>query len=241
MRTNSRNTSIYIGKGAGNEVLEKIRSAKHSVKIVSPYLTPTYIEELIKLKRRGVDVTLITSDKLEEGRGVYSDLTHTDVIKQKRMEDEVEQKRRGNGIKYSLLSYLIPIILFYVFSYSFLSVILVLVSTISLIFYYNLRIYTYKYQPLFKLKVFYSAYDQEKNHSNFIHSKIYVIDEKVAYVGSINFTYKGFKYNYETATKVNDPMAIREISKEVDRLYNSSELSKSIEEWGRELYDEPKH
>jgi len=39
---------------------------KHLGKIVSPYLSPDYIKELINLNNRGIKITLITCDDIKE-------------------------------------------------------------------------------------------------------------------------------------------------------------------------------
>ena len=82
MRTFSNKDSIYIGKEAGKEILSEIKNAKKSVKIVSPYTSPDYIKELISLHKKGVDVTLITCDKITESS--YSDFRVSDLIKKEK-------------------------------------------------------------------------------------------------------------------------------------------------------------
>jgi phosphatidylserine/phosphatidylglycerophosphate/cardiolipin synthase-like enzyme len=102
------------------------------------------------------------------------------------------------------------------------------------------RIYFYSYYPLFKLKVFYS--DKEGKGEYLIHSKIYVIDNNIAYLGSANFTYTGFNKSYESVIYIKDRDAVRKISQEVDNLYNNSNLYyKDIQEWGKQIYSEPPH
>lgn len=56
----SKNNEIYIGRKAGKELLEDIHNAKKSVKIISPYLGPEYVKDLIGVKEKGVEVSLIT-------------------------------------------------------------------------------------------------------------------------------------------------------------------------------------
>ena len=74
----------------------------------------------------------------------------------------------------------------------------------------------------------------------FVHGKIYVIDGHTAYLGSLNFTESGTKYNYETRIRVTDIEAVRKIDEEFEELYNHDELVYfGIEEWGKRLYLEP--
>ncbi|MDO8459875.1 MAG: phospholipase D family protein [Nanoarchaeota archaeon] len=85
---------------------------------------------------------------------------------------------------------------------------------------------------MFRIKVFDSKSGKRPYSTELIHSKIYVIDEEVAFVGSANFTYSGFKTHYETMIKIKDKKAVHDISKEIEDLYNSKELRvKEIKEW----------
>ena len=74
---------IYIGKGAGKKLLSDIRNARKSVKIVSPYLSPFLITELINFKKRNLKVELITTDNIEDFYGNLEKNIHQ-LIKQNR-------------------------------------------------------------------------------------------------------------------------------------------------------------
>ena len=89
-----------------------------------------------------------------------------------------------------------------------------------------------EYETIFRIKVFDSKSGIKPWSTELIHSKIYVIDNEIAFVGSVNFTYSGFKTHYETTIKVNDKKAVSDISQEVEDLYNSKDLKvKEIAEW----------
>ena len=101
------------------------------------------------------------------------------------------------------------------------------------------RIYTYWYSQLFPFKVYMSPYKTQESDM-FIHSKIYLIDEQIAYLGSLNFTASGTKHNYETRVRTTDSDAIREIIEEFDQLMTNSHLPElNIQIWGQQLYSEP--
>lgn len=51
---------IYVGRAAGEELHTVIRKAKKSVRIVSPYLSPSLVAELIALHKREIEVELVT-------------------------------------------------------------------------------------------------------------------------------------------------------------------------------------
>lgn len=239
MKTYSNRDEIYVGRYAGKELLQDIKLAKEEIKIVSPYLTPSYIEELIKLQKKGVKVTLIASDNIPEGDGVYSQFNHKNLIRQARDTNEMAKEKRGMGMFLSGASFFASLILLV---FSGIALILGIISVGFFFYYYNLRIYSYDYYPIFNLRVFFSQYARgvENKGTHVIHSKLYVIDKKTAYVGSVNFTHSGIQNNYECIVKVKEPNAVRRISGEIDSLFNSKDrYFKSIREWGKELYEEP--
>jgi len=242
MKIDSNRDKIHIGRSAGDSLLKDMRQAKESVKIVSPYLTPSYIEELIRLQKKGVNVTLITSDNLEEGDGRYSDLEHRDIIKQKQEVIKSKKEKRTKGMRWAGIPLLLSIILF-VNQAIGLGFIFFIISLAIFFIHYNIKIYNYSYYSIFNLRVFHSKYNYDKNRrgTHDVHAKIYVIDNKIAYVGSINFTHAGLSNNYETAVEIKDQKAIKAISEEINVLFNSKRYFMPIDEWGQELYDEPSH
>lgn len=242
---------IYIGKGAGKKLLNDIDNAKKSIKIVSPYLSPFLITELIKLRNRNLNVELITTDNIEDFYGAY-DKNILKLINQNRETDEIAVGLRNRwkktakifisigfgftavwiGLLYyfqnnKLLLGLIPIIALFVVVKMFRNKIK------------NKRIYSYWYSQLFPFKVYLSP-DKSNRSDTFIHSKIYLIDDQIAYLGSLNFTSSGTKHNYETRIRTEDSSAIKAIKNEIHQLLNNSPLpERDIQSWGRKLYKEP--
>lgn len=246
MRTHCCSDSIYLGRKAGARLLSDIRNAKHSVKIVSPYLSPGYVEELVALSRRGIEVTLITSDTIPEGDGSRSTLRHRDLISQERITDTEAQRKRAQGLRYAKLSFLLPIACFLLplepaLSWT-LALLSLLASSAAYLGYHGIRIYSYRYHPLFNLRVFHSPYNSTVRGEYLVHSKVYVIDNRIAYVGSVNFTGISLWQNYECISRIEETGGVRRISEEVDDLFDSRQLySRPIGEWGRQLYTEPPH
>lgn len=240
MKTISNKDEISIGRQYGLEILEVIKNAKNSIKIVSPYLSPSYLKELVKLQKRGISITLITSDELETNQ--YSDFAHKDVIKQKKIiNQELQQEKKKlkrTSIAFVLIG-LITLFLSIFFSFIiFLSIILFIISIFTAIISYFKEEYSYQYYPIFRIKIFDSHSGDKPWSTNLIHSKIFIIDEKICFLGSANFTYSAFKTHYETIVKIEDEKAIKDIDKEVEKLFYSTELkAKSVEEWGREVYE----
>lgn len=95
---NGANCDIYIGKGAGKKLKDDMYNAKRSVKIISPYLSPYLIKELINLKHRGIEVQLVTVDEIEEYRNSREKNIY-ELIRQHRQTDETAQIKRNKWKK----------------------------------------------------------------------------------------------------------------------------------------------
>lgn len=237
MFANDANASVYLGRNAGVGCLDALERAKHEVKIVSPYLSPDYVKKLIRLKEKGVKITLITSDEVETNN--YSDFSHRDLIKQKQIVDHESDDLR---VKYMWASGIVGFISFLLGFAYFPLFILTVISIATFIYGYNISIYEYKYYSLFKLRVFNSKKARDGKRGYLIHSKIFIIDNRIAFLGSTNFTYNGFVKSYESSIKINDQKTVTKISKEINWLFSNADLEyRNIEEWGKELYSEVRH
>ena len=247
MFINNANCDIYIGKSAGKHLISDIRNAKKSVKIVSPYLSASLVKELIKLKAKKLNIELITSDEIEDFKGNTEKNIHKLII----------QNKKSNGISakkweafsqimiFSIVSVLATM-LFAFYETEDMRIVIGFVPIIILYFIYLYFIKksknkknSYWYSQLFPFKVYMSPY-KSKLSDFFIHSKIYLIDDKIAYLGSLNFTVSGLKNNYETSIRTKDSSAIKEIKSEINQLFHNSNLyEKNIQLWGEELYEQP--
>ena len=248
---NGANCDIYIGKGAGKKLLNDIRNARKSIRIVSPYLSPFLITELISFRKRNLEVELITTDNIEDFYGNYEKNIHK-LIKQNRDIDDIAVEKREKWkdiskilayIGFGLFAILIGIAYYLKDIKVAFGLIPILVIFLVVKLYKNKiknkRIYSYWYSQLFPFKVYMSP-DQNKLSDTFIHSKIYLIDDQIAYLGSLNFTSSGTKHNYETRIRTEDLNAIKEIKEEIYQLMNHSHLpERDIQIWGRQLYKEP--
>ena len=184
-----------------------------------------------------MEITLITSDELEQGFGSYSNFKSSDVIKKRKIivQGASEKKRKIIFISIGILMISSFFLMLSLLSLFFL---LAVIGVGVFIHSYSTKFYAYEYYSLFKLKIFDSKSGKKPYSTNLIHSKIFLIDEKTAFLGSANFTYSGFKTHYETVIKVEDEKAIKDISKEIENLFNFKELkAKLIEELGKEIYE----
>lgn len=240
-----------MGTGAGTKLLKEIGNAQRSVKISCPYLSPKMVDELVWLHKQEIMVTLITSDKFDSRSYRQERSIKQLVVQHRHLDEEANQvRKRWLTLQKSLTAiYIALTALLVTLFFSTNNWAYIFSIGIALLFFWisryakrrakNTRIYSYTYSPLFPFKVF-VAPDSSRINVMFIHGKIYIIDGHTAYLGSLNFTESGTKYNYETRVRVTDIKAVRQIEEEFDDLYDHPDLAFfGIEEWGRSIYAEP--
>ncbi|MEG3657769.1 phospholipase D-like domain-containing protein [Arenibacter palladensis] len=231
--------------------MEDIENAKRSVKIVSPFLSPFLVKKLIDLHFRGVEVQLITMDTIEDFYGDRQKNIHQLIIQDRSIDlDAKTLLLKWISIKRWLYFFLMVMILVLgVIAYSTQDR-MVLWGGIPLLLVWlmirnynskisNAKTYKYSYRRLFPFKVFTTPVNNSYSHP-FIHGKLYLIDEGIAYLGSLNFTGNGTKNNYETRIRITDRKGVEELVAEFDALFHNEDyLEKELAEWGKELYVEP--
>ncbi|MDR2036710.1 MAG: phospholipase D family protein [Bacteroidales bacterium] len=248
---NGANCDIYIGKGAGKKLLNDIQNARKSIKIVSPYLSPFLISELISLHQRNIEVELITTDNIEDFSGSYEKNIHKLIIQNRETDQKAVEKRKKWKSIVNILTFIDIVILVLLIGVAYFMkdmkvawglipfIIIFLVIRLYKNKIKNKRIYSYWYSQLFPFKVYMSP-NTTNLSDTFIHGKIYLIDDQIVYLGSLNFTASGTRHNYETRIRTTDTNAIKEIKEELYHLMNHSDLpERDIQFWGKQLYQEP--
>lgn len=97
-------------------------------------------------------------------------------------------------------------------------------------------IYSYEYTQNIDFKYI-------RDTAKFIHSKIYIIDRRVAYLGSLNYTNNGFTTNFETRIKISQKEKIDELVNFVNEIFNDNLNFMKHENYflGRQVYTEEKY
>ncbi len=241
---NNAKCDIYIGKGAGKKLMHDIDNATRSVKIISPFLAPFLIKKLIDLHNRNIHVELITTDDIEDYQGDKERNIHKLIIQQKHTNEKARLIRKRmrivRFIVFLLVFLLAGFIAWHIYNvkevYSIRHIILIMGISILIGWFLsikikNKRIFTYSYKQLFPFKVFLSP----KNHydsNTYFHSKMYIIDDNIAYLGSLNFTRSGTQNNYETRIRTTDGEAVKKIVEEFNTLfYDNNAPERNIQLW----------
>jgi phosphatidylserine/phosphatidylglycerophosphate/cardiolipin synthase-like enzyme len=102
------------------------------------------------------------------------------------------------------------------------------------------KISVYKYYTVFPIKFINNPkLRAESKNNKYFHAKIYIIDDEIAFVGSLNFTYSGLHKNVETCLAIKDTKAVESLSKYFETQYNADWDIRDIEYYGKRIYKEP--
>lgn len=236
-KRNNVNCDIYIGTGCGAQLIEAIDSACKSVDIVTPYISIELLNKLLKLAENSIKVRIIAGDSYHGFGGIISKDRHTAsvLIRQEQHTDDDEQKRwvklkraekyfwYGSFVLSAALAvgWLATHTLHFVWGIPALLIFLA-VAIKKRLAAASTRVFSYTYVEPISFKVFEEYKRNSNSRATTIHSKIYVIDEKIAYLGSLNFTASGTEHNCETRVKTTDEGAAAAIMQDIDRLFKGS-------------------
>jgi phosphatidylserine/phosphatidylglycerophosphate/cardiolipin synthase-like enzyme len=91
----------------------------------------------------------------------------------------------------------------------------------------------YEYSPIFPNVVIYKGI--------IFHAKFYIIDDEIAYIGSMNFTMKGMKKNIESNFTFKDADSVQDFIKCFDQLLSANFDKCNISELGEKVYSKIYH
>ena len=200
---------IYVGKKAGISVRNAIQKAKKSITVISPFLSGNMITEDI------------FSSLNKDNEKIYPFL-RKNLFKYHSMP--------GFGKFIVLLGKLIltmfylilsiaalEIFTLFLFDVSFIKSVFPITKANLLALTIFLGLFTFFLRTVIKNNEFYyslrdnfNIHILSKNYN--LHSKIYIIDNKIAFLGSLNFTDTGFMLNHETCIKTTDKTAIKHLN-----------------------------
>ena len=248
---NNATCDVYIGTGAGKKLIDDIGNAKRSVKIVSPFLSAFLVKRLIGLHSNGIDIQLITTDTIEDFYGDRKRNLHELIRQEIHIDGQARWIRNKHKTTAKILNgFTIGLFIGFMVLNYWLKDIRLLWLLVPIIFFYLVgsyfksktkrkRVYSYTYHKLFPFKVVLSKNENGLGNT-YLHSKIYIIDDEVAYLGSLNFTGGGIRNNYETRVRLADAPSVQKIVGEFDYLMNQAKMPEvDMQDWGSLLYRDP--
>ena len=241
MQTHYAQAKIRMGTGMGKEILVKLKEARSSIKIVTPYISADFVDLLNEKAAQGLDVKLVLSsdvgkDKAESIRKLISQQVHTDYR-------SVNARSNGitlmNQLTWGLLA-LMGLGFYFSVSFWWLLIAGIPVLRNRAKIYRKMRTKTYSYSlnlnVKFPLSPFTNSYDAKYT---LVHSKVFIIDDDLAYTGSVNFTKQAFFYNYETLIGIKDQRVLTALIEEFDHLFSGALPCLDAATMARFAYREP--
>ncbi len=251
--TNNESVEVYVGQSSGKQLNNDILNAEKEVLIVSPYIDESKIDDLIKLKNRGVNIRVAFSD-LRDGQ--KANILRKLIHQQKDIDEQLREKVNKKKNQYSILSNISLVLGIFLFLYtgfnlnvtSLSSLLVPMAGVIGILGFYKFNqrkkkvektpIFSYEYTEKMNFK--YLRNNFQSLDKMFIHSKIYIIDRKFAYVGSLNYTKNGFTTNFETRVRITQSTKINELVEFVHDIFDDNYNFKAHELWflGKQVYSE---
>ncbi|MDH5327136.1 MAG: phospholipase D family protein [Gammaproteobacteria bacterium] len=240
------NCFLYLGTNAGGNVYNDMLHARQTVLVVTPFVSKENVDLLLSKHRQGVNVMLITSTNFEGKNGAKH--IYRKLIKQSQHTNVKNRRLRLGGMILGYLLLLLGLSLGWyaelithdllLWAYAAIPVSLFLFYLIN-----RIRVYSYSYTPNMPFHVIASPYaDKLTSNQIFVHSKIYVIDGTVAYLGTADFTRAGFTSHYETMFRITDNFSVSSIYHEINEIISDkSRLFRDINYIGSRIYEEPMH
>lgn len=87
------NVEFSFGKGVGGKIYDAINKAKHSVFILTPYISQGYIDFLLRKKQDGIHVSLVTTTDAQKGM----DEIYRKILLQHRVADDKKNGFQEKG------------------------------------------------------------------------------------------------------------------------------------------------
>ena len=243
--TTHSQADVFVGTSAGSPLYHDIREAKRSVRVVSPYLGDHLGEVLVGCQERGVAVRAIVSNDLGNAR----DLARMLVVQTVQLDaDRQRLARYGSVFGAFTLIVALALLAWAVVERSAAVVatalLLGLLAVLLVLFFQQIAIYVYSYSyRVGGLRVVPSPrcypYGTKESAPPFVHAKLYIIDDRVAYLGSANFTASGLFDNLEAMVRLTSPDAVAALGRYVDELVGGTQLPAYPPElWARPFFRE---
>lgn len=249
---------IQMGPKAGKAIMDSISQARQELLVLSPLLTATQLKLLIKMHEQGVKVNLVTTISGQNIGNVDGYDYRRELIKQHKYHDKhaAQKKESLKGyisfLFFALAAFIIIGVLAYFYYHPYAWIVLAALALVSLFLLLvcsaevaRTSVCRYTYKTIFPIRVFIDPCNQKIRNASrhFIHAKLYIIDQAIAYLGSADLTCSSLESNYESVVRTEDPTAIQELQAEVQKLLGSAQDAfdfVDVEEWGRMIYSEPK-
>jgi len=203
---------VKLAKNMEDFLISRIRQAKKRLWIVSPWISPEYVDILIEKYKEGVDVRVFTTDDtLRSHLESLGKLIYVERV----LEKPGHRRLRVLSIVLTLLGGVLSLANLLFLAFLVIGLLLFSVSR-------------NKYRKSYKCVLGDEALHVYKSKpGRILHAKIYVVDEAVA-LGSVNFTKTSILNNVEALAWINDKSIAESLLQEIMNLGRNYGLEKML-------------
>ncbi len=251
LNSEKESVEIYIGQSGGKQIGEDISKAQTEVIIISPYMDQNKIKDLIHLKEKGITVKIAFANlKEKEEGGILRSLIVQNCCKEEKTEKDIAKKVYRNN--FGIIGFgIFTLVSFSPVLFKLTHIPWAILSFIGSISFLIIPLLFARNKKIKKTKILYYSYTQRfpfiyfnrtnwDNKDIFMHSKIYIIDKKIAYLGSLNYTNNGFTSNFETRIRIVSSKKVEELAEFADSIFaNTTAFRGHRIDWlGKKVYKE---
>jgi len=194
---------VKVGRGMEDFLVERLRRARRRLWAVSPWISKEYVQVLLKVKARGVDVRLITTDDLIP--------THSEALR-KLIRRRAELVRHGSrAARAAGLTLIFSGLISAVFTAG-LDLLIAFVGVVVLI---GWELDRYRVRYVSKLGDGLVVFRSKPGRT--IHAKIHVVDDVVG-MESVNLTEAAVRGDFEALCWIRNPEIVEEVVKALESI-----------------------
>ncbi len=254
---------IYIGSRAGEKLLNDIAAAERRIRIMSPYVSPREMQLLRDRAEQNCQVDCIATVDLQQFDWRQSETARNVIAQERTARPVVRAVFRSLATIAALLAAvaIVALVMLFVRLELLLEVEAIQPLWVSIpgaiagaIVTYSiaraLPVYRHRYTRLFPVKFLVKqstgtgggeqSGGGRADPTPFHHVKLYIIDERITYLGSLNFTDAGLQANVESRLRSTDSELAQQLSGYFDRVL-ATYPEADVEWLGKRVYDEPRN
>ncbi len=254
---------VYIGSRAGVKLLNDIDAAEHRIRIMSPYVSPREMQLLRDRAEQQCQVDCIATVDLQQFDWRQTETARNVIAQERTARPAVRWVFRSLAAIAALLAVfaIAALVMLFVRLEMLLEIEALQPLWVSIpgaiagaIVAYSiaraLPVYRYRYKSMFPVKFLVKqgagtagaerSGGEQSHPTPFHHVKLYLIDERITYLGSLNFTDAGLQANVESRLRSTDSELAKQLSSYFDRVL-ATYPEADVEWLGKRVYAEPKN
>ncbi|MCV6630747.1 MAG: phospholipase D-like domain-containing protein, partial [Flavobacteriaceae bacterium] len=220
---------LFIGQGAGKKLMREMHKAEASIYIVTSEISEDLIDSLLLISKQNVHIQLYTMGSNTLYNGIDDNWVRKLVVQHREI-DEGASKQRKHWRSWQRYLLLVNICIaiglgigwwyfkdnIILYGYSITGLLLGIQSVLQWKIAKKV-LYSYRYSTKFPFTIYFMDEKHFSPHIQ-IHSNIYLIDDKILYLGSMSLTKNGMGMQHECRVRSEDKTSIIAAKKSIEAI-----------------------